>query len=156
MIWVDVAAPGSGGRTVVCARVRSAGRRWDLGRRVARLAWWAAAGGRAVSEVVTEADSGVDGKCPRLRGALADPGVSVVAERRDRLGRFGAGELEAALGGHGRRIVVADPGENAGDLVRDMIEVLTFLCARLYGRRGAGNLAVRAVAAAGHAPGTGA
>jgi putative resolvase len=41
-----------------------------------------------------------------------------------------------------------DPGETADDLVRDMIEVLTSMCARLYGRRGARNRAMRAVTAA--------
>jgi putative resolvase len=41
--------------------------------------------------------------------------------------------LEAALGAHGRRVVVADSGETTDDLVRDMIEVLTSMCPRLYG-----------------------
>jgi putative resolvase len=44
--------------------------------------------------------------------------------------------------------VVADPGETADELVRDMIEVLTWMCACLYGRRGAGSWALRAVTAA--------
>lgn len=44
-------------------------------------------------------------------------------------------------------IVVADPGETTDDLVRDMMEVLTSMCARLYGRRGARNRAMRAVTA---------
>ncbi len=34
-----------------------------------------------------------------------------------------------------------DPGETADDLVRDMTGVLTCMCARLYGRRGARNRA---------------
>jgi len=40
--------------------------------------------------------------------------------------------------------VVADDGESTDDLVRDMIEVLTSMCARLYGWRGARNRAMRA------------
>jgi putative resolvase len=31
-----------------------------------------------------------------------------------------------------------DPGEADDDLLRDMIEVLTWMCARLYSRRGPG------------------
>ena len=31
------------------------------------------------------------------------------------------------------------------DLIRDMVEVLTSFCARLYGRRSAGNRALKAV-----------
>jgi len=37
------------------------------------------------------------------------------------------------------------------DLVRDMTEVLTSFCARLYGRRGARNRALRAITAAKNA-----
>ena len=43
---------------------------------------------------------------------------------------------------------MADDGETTDDLVRDMIEVLTSFCARLYGRRGARNRALRALTAA--------
>jgi putative resolvase len=41
--------------------------------------------------------------------------------------------------------VVLDAGEVDDDLVRDMVEVLTSLCARLYGRRSARNRALEAV-----------
>lgn len=94
--------------------------------------------GHAVGEVVTEAGSGLDGKRPKLRRVLSDRSAGVViVEHRDRLARFGTEHLEAALAAHGRKIVVTDPGETSDDLVRDMIEVLTSMCARLYGRRGA-------------------
>lgn len=79
---------------------------------------------------------------------LSDPSAwVVVVEHRDRLARFGVEHLEAALSVQGRTVVVADPGETTDDLVRDMIEVLTWMCARLYGRRGARNRALRAVTA---------
>jgi putative resolvase len=74
----------------------------------------------------------------------------VVVEHRDRLARFGVEHLEAAFAAHGREIVVAGPGESTGDLVREVVEVLTSMCARLYGARGARNRAMRAVTAAGH------
>ena len=45
------------------------------------------------------------------------------------------------------RVLVADPAEMPDDLVGDMVEVLTSFCARLYGRRGARNRAMRAVTA---------
>jgi putative resolvase len=35
---------------------------------------------------------------------------------------------------HGRRLIMLDDGVVTGDLVQDTIEVLTSLCARLYGR----------------------
>src|SRR6266542_2959053 len=45
------------------------------------------------------------------------------------------------------RVVVADAGETTDDLMRDMIDVLTSFCVRLYGRHGARNRAMRAVTA---------
>lgn len=51
--------------------------------------------------------------------------------------------------GSGTIWVDAAPSATSGRVVvvRDMIEVLTSMCARLYGRRGARNRAVRAVTA---------
>jgi len=150
-IWVETAPAPACGRVVVYARVSCHDQRHDLDRQVARLTQWATGNGHAVSEVVTEVGSGLSGKRPKLRRVLPDPCAGVVVvEHRDRLARFGFEYLEAALAAHGRKIVVADPGETTDDLVRDMIEVLTSLCARLHGRRGARNRAMRAVTAAGH------
>lgn len=147
-IWVDVAPEKTTGRVVLYARVSSHDRRSDLDRQVARLTSWATLNGHEVGEVVCEVGSGLNGKRPKLRRILSDPSASVVVvEHRDRLAGFGVEHLEAALGAHGRRIVVADSGETNDDLVRDMIEVLTSMCARLYGRRGACNRAMRAVTA---------
>jgi putative resolvase len=56
--------------------------------------------------------------------------------------------VEAALSVHGRALVVLDSGEVTDDLVRDMVEVLTSFCARLYGRRSARNRAIKAVGCA--------
>ena len=146
-IWVDVAPTAADGRVVVYARVSSHDQRQDLDRQVARLTGWATSNGHVVAEVVAEVGSGLNGKRPKLRRILSDPAATVVVvEHRDRLARFGVEHLEAALSAQGRRVVVADPGETTDDLVRDMIEVLTSMCARLYGRRGA--RAMRAVTAA--------
>jgi putative resolvase len=103
----------------------------------------------AVDEVVCEVGSGLTGNRPRLRRLLAEPQVTtIVVEHRDRLARFGVEQLEAALSAQGRKLVVVDPGETDDDLVRDMIDVFTSFCARLYGRRGARNRAMRALTCA--------
>jgi putative resolvase len=60
--------------------------------------------------------------------------------------------VEAALTASSRRLVVLDAGEVDNDLVRDMVEVLTSFCARLYGRRSAKNRAERALACAAQDP----
>ena len=69
-------------------------------------------------------------------------------EHRDRLARFGAEYIEASFDTSGRRLIVMEQGEGEDDLVRDMTEVLTFFCARLYERKSAGNRAGRALEAA--------
>jgi putative resolvase len=150
-ILVEVPAAGgvADGVVVVYGRVSSHDQRAGLDRQVARVTEWVTGQGLAVAEVVREVGSGLNGKRPKLRRVLSDPAATViVAEHRDRLARFGVEHLDAALAAQGRRVLVADPGETADDLVRDMIEVLTSVCACLYGRRGARNRALRAVTAA--------
>jgi putative resolvase len=140
---------GTAGRTVVYARVSAHDQRGDLDRQVSRVMAWASEQRLGVQEVVREVGSGLNGRRPKLARLLADPQVTtVVVEHRDRLARFGVEQLQAALSAHGRRVLVADVGEATDDLVRDMVEVLTSFCARLYGRRGARNRAMRALTAA--------
>jgi putative resolvase len=155
-IWVDAAPADTAGRVVVYARVFSHDQQDDLDRQVARLARCATSNGHEISEVVREIGSGLNGKRPKLRRILSDPSAKVVvAEHRDRLAWFGVEHLEATLAAQGRRIFVTGASETTGDLVRDMTEVLTLMCARLYGRRGARNRAMRAVTATRQEPGNG-
>ncbi len=138
--------PAAEGRTVICARVWSAGQRTGLDRQVARLTSWVTANGQVVGEVVTGVGSAMSGRRRKLGRVLSDPAATrIVAGHRDRLARFGVGHLQAALAAQGRQIVVLGPEEVDDDLVRDMTEVLTWFCARLYGRRGARNRAQRAL-----------
>ncbi|CMQ30479.1 resolvase [Mycobacterium tuberculosis] len=158
LILVKTAASASAAAAgvVLYARGSSHDRRSDLDRQVARLTAWGTERDLGVGQVVCEVGSGLNGKRPKLRRILSDPDARViVVEHRDRLARFGVEHLEAALSAQGRRIVVADPGETTDDLVCDMIEVLTGMCARLYGRRGARNRAMRAVTEAKREPGAG-
>jgi predicted site-specific integrase-resolvase len=61
--------------------------------------------------------------------------------------RFGFEYLEASLAAQGRKILVVDHSEVKDDLIRDMTEVLTSFCARLYGKRAARHKAEKAVRA---------
>ncbi|MEV4756087.1 IS607 family transposase [Micromonospora sp. NPDC049559] len=141
------AAPDAG-QVVVYARVSSADQMPDLDRQVARVTVWATGQRLAVDRVVTEVGSAFDGHREKFLALLRDPSVStIVVEHRDRFSRFGAEYVEAALSAQGRRLLVVDPSEVDGDLVRDVTEILTSLCARLYGRRAAGNRVRRAVEA---------
>jgi len=141
-----VAGPG---RTVVYARVSSADQKPDLDRQVARVTVWATGQKLGVDDVVTEVGSALNGHRGKFLALLRDPAVStIVVERRDRFARFGAEYVEAALTAQGRRLLVVDPEPVDDDLVRDVTEILTSLCARLYGRRTAADRARRAVEAA--------
>jgi len=145
----EVAAPADAGVTAIYARVSSADQRADLDRQVARVTVWATARNLPVDRVVTETGSALNGHRRKFLALLRDPSVTViVVEHRDRFARFGAEYVEAALAASGRRLLVADPAEVDDDLVRDVTEILTSLCARLYGRRAAASRAARAVAAA--------
>jgi len=128
------------------ARVSSHDQKADLDRQVARLSAWAAQAGLEVVRVEAEVGSGMNGSRAKVRRLLADPQVmTVVVEHRDRLGRMNTEMVEAALAAHDRRLVVVDATEVTDDLVRDMVEVLTVFCARLYGQRSARNRALKAV-----------
>ena len=91
----------------------------------------------------------LNGARVKARRLLAVPGVqTAVAGHRDRLGRMNTELAESALSAHGRRLLVLDDGEVDDGLVRDMAEVLTSFCARLYGRWPARNRALKAVGCA--------
>jgi putative resolvase len=134
---------------VLYARVSGSDQKADLERQVGRLVTYAAEQQLTVTGVVAEVGSGLNGHRPKLLKLLADGHAQVVVvEHRDRLARFGAEYIEAALAASGRRVVVIDQTEMQDDLVQDMIEVMTSFCARLYGRRAARRRAEKGVAAA--------
>lgn len=144
-----VSPTGSASKVAIYARVSGADQRADLERQVGRLTAYAVAKGLTVSMVITEVGSGLNGARPRLKALLGDREVgTIVVEHRERLARFGVEYIEAALKAQGRTLVVAESAELRDDLVADMVDVMTSLCARLYGQRSARRRAKAAVAAA--------
>ena len=151
LVSPDAALAKSTGGLGLYARVSSHDQKADLERQVSRLAEWAANAGQRVVRVEAEVGSGMNGTRAKVGRLLADPLVTtVVVEHRDRLGRMNTEMVEAALSAHGRRLVVIDEAEMDDDLVRDMTEVLTSFCARLYGRRSARHRAEKALRCAAH------
>ncbi len=149
LILVDSPAEPGMSATVVYARVSSADQRSDLDRQVARVTVWATGQGMPVDRVVTEVGSALNGRSKKFLALLRDPLVgTIVVEHRDRFARFAVEYIEAVLSAQGRRLVVVDDSEVDDDLVRDMTEILTSFCARLYGKRAAANRAARMMAAA--------
>ena len=131
-------------RVVCYARVSSSDQRKDLDRQADRLHAFAIAMGVDNPEIVKEIGSGMNENRKKLNKILSDLSITtIIVEHRDRLARMNAGLIESALNAAGRRLIVIDKSEFDDDLVRDMTEVLTSFCARLYGRRGAKQRAQR-------------
>jgi putative resolvase len=146
-ILVDPPAKSSGTVVVYCW-VGSPDQKADLERQAGRVLTMCSERGIRIDRTVTEIGSGLNGRRTELRKLLGDPTVAtIVVEHRDRLARFGVEYLEAALAAHGRTVVVLDETESADDLARDLTEVLTCICARLYGEGSAARRAASAVAA---------
>ena len=131
------------------ARVSSADQKTDLDRQKLRLLEHAQQRGWVLDSVVAEIGSGLNGTRRKLLKALSAPDLGwIVVEHRERLARFGFEMVDALLRARGGGVVVLDDREVDDDLVRDVTEVLTSLCARLYGRRSAKERARRALVAA--------
>jgi predicted site-specific integrase-resolvase len=132
----------------VYARVSSADQKADLDRRAARVIGWDRAGQIGVGKVVVEVGSALNGHRRRFLALPGDPSVCrIVVEHRDRFCRFGSEYVDAARAAQGGELVVVDSSVVVDDLVRDMTEILTRMCARLYGTRAAQNRAKRALVA---------
>jgi len=144
------AQPTPNAKMAIYARVSSADQKSDLDRQVARVTAWATSNGYSIDLVMTEVGSALNGKRRKFLALLAGPAVDtmIVEHREDRFARFGAEYVAAAPDADHRRMVVVDDTEVDDDLVRDMTELMTSLCARLYGRRSAAHRATKAIEAA--------
>jgi predicted site-specific integrase-resolvase len=130
------------------ARVSGHDQKADLDRQLARLSKFAAARKLQVVESIREVGSGLNGHRKGMLRVLGNPAIDViVVEHRDRLMRFGFEYVEAALVASGRRVLVMEEQEMTDDIVRDITELLTSMCARLYGKRSAAHRARKALQA---------
>lgn len=136
---------GSRGCMAVYARVSSAGQTADLDRQVARVTAWATDQHILVGKVIAEVGSALNGHRRKFLAVLGHPWVDrIVVEHRDRLCRFGSEYVRAALAAQGPELVVMDAAEVDDDLMRDMTDIVTSMCAGRDGKRAAGNLAAAA------------
>lgn len=130
------------------ARVSSHDQKNDLERQLGRLKDYAAAQGWSVIKEVKEIGSGLNGKRQKIMRLLNDKNISgIVVEHKDRLSRFGSEMIKAALQSSGRQLYVVNETESKEDLVQDFADVVTSMCAKIYGRRSAKNRAKRALKA---------
>jgi predicted site-specific integrase-resolvase len=98
--------PSDGHAVALYARVSSSDQKADLERQLGRLAAYASQQHLMVARTVGEVGSGLNGHRVKLKRLLADPKIgAIVVEHRDRLARFGADYVEAALYAAGRRLI---------------------------------------------------
>ena len=122
--WAGISGAGAPGSTLVC--------------------WWCPP---AVSDGEEPGRGGAS--WPGWRGAVYQGVLGDQSAGVDRqVARFGVEFFQAA---QGWRVAVVEDAEVADDLVRVVVEVLTGLCARLYGRRPARRRASVVVGAVGKA-----
>lgn len=147
-ILVEV-EPITGSAIVLYGRVSSSDQKADLDRQMDRLRTAAAGMGLQVARETAEIGSGLNGARKGLLRLLRDSDVgTILVEHRDRLARFGVEYILAAMEAQGRRLIVLNETEQKLDLVQDFIDVVTSMCARIYGQRSAKNRAKAAIAAA--------
>lgn len=124
--------------TAIYARVSSSKAQDSLQAQKLRLLEWAVTQNIKVDQVHTEVGSGLNDGRKVWNKLLSDPTITtIIVEHRDRATRFGFDQLSSALKANNRTILVLDPTEVEDDLVKDVTDLLTSLCARLYGKRGA-------------------
>jgi len=137
-----------GDSVVLYARVSSHDQKESLEHQLERLRLFAISNGYKIHQEIKEIGSGLNGHRKKLLKVLEDPNIStIIVEHKDRLARFGADYIIAALNATNRKVVIVNETECKDDLVQDMIDVLTSFCARLYGKRSAKARAKRALEA---------
>lgn len=129
-------------KVAIYARVSSHDQKSDLDRQVARITEWALDQKQAPTMIVKDIGSGLNNRRRGLLSLLGDPLVStIIVEHKDRLARWGFEFIEATLKSRGAKILVVNPAEKEQDMVQDLIDVATSVCARVYGKRNAKNKA---------------
>lgn len=122
------------------ARVSSHDQKDDLVRQLQRMRDFCAINGYIIGSESTEIASGMNQHRKKLSRLLRDPQVKmIVVEHQDRLTRFGFELIQQSLLASGRDIMVINETTEDMDLVQDFIDVVTSMCARIYGKRSANN-----------------
>ncbi len=132
---------------VIYARVSSHDQKKDLESQLNRLREFASCNGLMIHKEVSEIGSGLNDKRKKLLLILQDNELSIIVEHKDRLSRFGFNIIETLFKSNNREIIVTNNSDLKEDLVQDFIDIVTSMCAKIYGKRGAKNRANKALKA---------
>ncbi len=135
-------------KVVLYGRVSSNDQKEDLKRQMRRLKDFASSHGYTIEQEISEIGSGLNGRRRKLNKLLCDSNIKcIIVEHKDRLTRFGFEMLEEALRASNRKIIVINETEYKEDIGQDFVDLITSMCARIYGKRGAKNRATKALKA---------
>ena len=135
-------------KVAIYARVSSHDQKEDLQRQIERLRDFCMAKGMVIEKEISEIGSGLNGSRKKLLSLLSDKTIdTIVVEHADRLARFGVDYIEAGLSCSGKKIIIINKTEMKDDLMQDFVDVVTSMCARIYGKRSAKNKAQKALKA---------
>ena len=124
-------------KAAIYARVSSSENRSNLEGQTERLVQYATVKGYTTVRVVKEVGSGLNDSRKKLESLLeaADYDILIV-EHKDRLARFGTHYLDILLKRCGVRLEIVNLADNGRDeLMQDLIAIITYFAARLYGQR---------------------
>lgn len=139
-VWIIEEKQEKQEKVVLYARVSSSKAKNDLQSQIERLKLFSMSRGYQISEVVSEISSGLNDNRKGLLRILTDQTIThIVVEHSDRLARFGTKIIEEMLKQNGCELVVIDKSEHDDDLVKDMIDIVTCFCSKLYGKRSGKN-----------------
>ena len=125
-----------GNEAWIYCRVSSHDKKDDLARQADRVSEFCRANGWTVVKVVKEIASGMSDNRPKLIRLLESDASRIVVEHKDRLTRFGFNYIETLIRQQGRELIVVHRDlEEEGDLLKDLVAIITSFCCRLYGLR---------------------
>ena len=131
---------------VIYARVSSHDQKDDLDRQVSRLLEYAVEKSLKVTHIHKEISSGLNENRKILSKVLEDPSVkTILAERKDRIGRHNVNMIQSALKAQDRKIIYMHEQDTEESIVEDIISIMTSYASKIHGRRSAENRAQRAM-----------
>lgn len=126
-------------KIAVYARVSSHDQKKDLDRQAQRLVEYAITHGYNIEKIVKEIASGMNPRRKKLAALLNDDSIStIIVENRDRLARMNA---ELIIAASPKEFIIVNRVEPENNDIQDIIDFLTSVCARQYGKRSAKNKA---------------
>jgi len=126
-------------KTAIYSRVSSQKQKEDLIRQHQRLKQYCKKKKYNQIQKYSEIASGLNdkrNKLTKLLEQIAEKQINhLIIEHKDRLTRFGYNYLEQYCQTHNTIIEILDNTEIKEDLIKDLIDIMTSFCAKLYGKR---------------------